>query len=37
MNQRSFYAWWEDRLAEVEAGPEVSTMMRIAPPRDERA
>ncbi len=35
MNQRSFYAWWEDRLAEVDEGPELSTMMRIAPPLDE--
>jgi Ring hydroxylating alpha subunit (catalytic domain)/Rieske [2Fe-2S] domain len=32
MNQRSFFAWWEDRLNEDE-GPKVSTTMRIAPPR----
>jgi hypothetical protein len=34
MNQRSFYAWWEDRLTDVDDGPETSTMMRIAAPRD---
>lgn len=34
MNQRGFFAWWEDRLTEGDEGPEVSTMMRIVPPRD---